>query len=92
MKALENMSYARDLVLENMIKTEKSSSQISFFQLKFEEDVRLFKERAIDVLIYCHPPFFKPTLEFDDWRSAMEFLEKNKQTALIFWETQSDDK
>jgi hypothetical protein len=84
-KAIEHMSHAREMMLEHMIKTEKGGSQISFFEMKFEEDLRLFKERSIDVLLYCHPAFFKPTLEFDDWSTAMKFLQDNKQAALAFW-------
>jgi len=79
------MSHAREMMLENMIKTEKSSSQISFFEMKFEEDLRIFKERSIDVLLYCHPSFFKPMLEFDDWTTAMKFLQDNREAALAFW-------
>ena len=84
-KVMEHLSYAREIMREHMIKSEKNGSQISLFEIRFEEEINQFQERAIDVLLYCHPPFFRQMMEFDDWESAMSFLDENKESALQFW-------
>ena len=89
-KALEHLSYVREIMLEQMLKSGKSSTQISTFEFRFEQDAQTLKRRAISTLLACHPSFFRKQLEFDDWKGAMEYLQKNKSTALKFWETDSD--
>jgi len=86
-KAMEHFSYAREMVLEHMLKTERGSTQISSFEMRFEDDIRLFKKRSIEVLLYCHPPFFRRMVEFKDWQSAMDFLQENRESALRFWDS-----
>jgi len=85
-KALEHLSYAREMVLEHMVRTERKSTQISFFEMQHDENIEMFKQRAIDILIYSHPTFFRTMVEFDDWRTAMKYLADNKEAALKFWE------
>ena len=85
-KSLEHMSYARELVLESLIKTERNATQISIFEKRYGEDFKHFKTKAIKTLIHAHPPFYLNMLEFDDWASAMTYLQNNKKTALAFWE------
>jgi hypothetical protein len=89
-KALENLAYSREIMLEHMLKGEQSGTQISSFELKFEEDVKFFKERSVQLLAGLHPPFFAQMLEFEDWTSASGFLMKNKEAALKFWERTND--
>ena len=85
-KVLEHLSHAREIMLEHMLRTEKTATQISSFEWRFEEDVNLLKQRSIDVLIQCHPTFFQQTLEFNDWESAMKFLTEHQGSALQFWD------
>jgi hypothetical protein len=85
-KTLEHLSYAREIMLEHMLCTEKSAVQISSFEWRFNEDTKLLKQRSIDVLIQCHPSFFRPTIEFQDWDSAQRFLNEHKDAALQFWD------
>ena len=90
-KSLEHLSYARELMLEYLIRTERSATQISTFEMSFNEDVKLFKTKAINTLIHAHPQFFKSMLEFDDWSSAMKYLQTNKEAAIAFWGDNRDD-
>ena len=87
-KSLEHLSYAREIMLEHLLKTNKNSAQISSFEISFDEDVRLLKFRSIRAFIECHPRFFQSMIEFDDWDSAMAHLQQNKEIALKFWEKQ----
>ena len=89
-KAIEHMSYAREIMLEHMLKTEKSSTQISSFELRFERDTQMLKVRSINTLLACHPTFFRRMMDFKDWPSAMEYLLNNKDAALKFWEVYDD--
>ena len=49
-----------------------------------EEVVDSFKKRSITSLIALHPQVFRPILQFEDWDSAMEYLEKNKKIVKLF--------
>jgi hypothetical protein len=85
-KALENMAYSREIMLEHMLKTEKKGVQISSFEFRFEEDVRTLKKRSIEMLKELHPTFFRQMLDFDNWDEGAAFLLKHKEVAWKFWE------
>ena len=85
-KALENLFYSREIALEHMLKTGKNSTHISSFEIRFEEDTKMLKKRSIDLLISLHPSFFRNTIEFEDWPTAIQYLTENKESALEFWE------
>ena len=84
-KALENLSYSREIMLEHMLRTEKNAPQITSFELRFDTDVKALKERSIRSLREEHPKFFQTAIEFDDWDSSMEYLMKHKEIILEFW-------
>jgi len=90
-KSLENLSYSREIALEHMLRTERKSPEISSFEYKFDEEVRMIKDRAITQLINQHPRLFRDTIEFTDWNSSMAFLTKYKGSILSFWRN-SDQK
>jgi len=85
-KALENLAHSREIMLEHMLKAEQDATQISSFEMKFEEDVSFFKSRSVEMLSALHPSFFKQMVEFEDWPTAAEFLLKHKEVAFKFWE------
>lgn len=89
-KAIEHMSYARGIVLQHMLEAQKDSVQISSFELRFGEELTALQNRSVEVLMALHPEFFKTTMDFEDWRTAMIYLHKNKAAALAFWENQND--
>ena len=49
-----------------------------------EEETELFKKRGVAIIISLHPDYFKPIIEFEDWKTAMVFLEANKKIAQTF--------
>tara|TARA_R100000908_G_C3651479_1_gene83044 strand:+ start:78 stop:482 length:405 start_codon:yes stop_codon:yes gene_type:complete len=85
-KAAEKLSYTQEIMLENMIKTEKNSAEISAFQLQFDGEVSHLKKTSIDVMIALHPEFFKQMIEFDDWDSAMEYADQYREQIFKFWD------
>lgn len=89
-KAIEHMSYAREIMLQHMLESHKESIQISSFELRFEEELRTLRHRSVDVLMGLHPDFFKPTMDFEDWNTAMQYLTQHQDAALAFWESHRD--
>tara|TARA_R110000824_G_scaffold323162_2_gene510085 strand:+ start:1810 stop:2220 length:411 start_codon:yes stop_codon:yes gene_type:complete len=89
-KALEHLSYAHETALQHLATTEKTSAQITSFKFRFDDDVKKLKTRSIDVLLELHPPFFRSTLEFEDWAGAMEHLTTHREAALAFWKDPHD--
>jgi hypothetical protein len=85
-KALENLSYSREIMLEHMAVSQKSATQISLFEQQFDSDVKLTRERSIGALRALHPTFFKNTVDFNDWEEAMQYAEQHKEVILKFWE------
>ncbi len=86
MKAVKNMYYARGIVLEHMLRNNKSSAEISTFELLHEKEVQTLKDNSIKSLIALHPQFFQPMIEFETWNEASEYLNKYRETVLSFWE------
>ena len=84
-KSLEQLAYAREIMLEHMIYADKKSFEISSFEMRFEQEVSLFKNRSIATFLACHPQFFRSMVEFDNWDDAMKFLVEHKDSALQFW-------
>ena len=85
-KAIEHMSYARELSLEYLAKAQKSSLEISTFEYNFEKELDPLKERSLQVLIYNHPGLFQQMIEFNSWEEAMDYLSLNKEAVFAFWE------
>jgi len=87
-KSIENLATSRELMLEYLLKTEKSSNTITSFTMAFDKNVEHIKENSIKVLVGTHPRFFKGYVDFNDWESSMVYLTKHQKTALEFWRTQ----
>ena len=86
MKALEHMSFARGIVLEHMLRTEKGSTAISMFEIRHEEEVVKLKTRSIDLWIDLHPEFFQRMMEFENWEGASQYVDTHKDIIFKFWE------
>jgi hypothetical protein len=87
-KALENLTYSREIMLEHMAVSQKSPTQISLFERQYESDVKLTKERSIETLRLLHPTFFKNTVQFNNWEQAVQYAEQHKEIILKFWEAE----
>ena len=83
-KALENFQYARQYRLNIMNESKASEQKLKAFKLQFEEETSLYKKRTIKKIITAHGSFFDHLVSFDDWGSAMGFLEKNRQEVISF--------
>ena len=84
-KALENLASSRELMLEYLLRNEKSSNYITSFTLSFDKQVEGIKKESIKTLIAMHPELFREFIEFDDWETSMTYLQKHKTETLKFW-------
>jgi hypothetical protein len=89
-KAVENFVYAKTSTILQMKENGEPREQIRKFEHRHDEDVILFKERSIAVLLEYHPAFFRSMVEFEDWPSAMRYLMVYREAALKFWEVDDD--
>jgi len=83
-RALESFNYAMQYRVDIMKKNDASEQNIKAFKLRYNDELTLFRTKSIKRIIETHGPFFSQTLEFDDWKSAMDFLEKNKESVINF--------
>lgn len=82
MKCYERIVYYNNLALNDYIKTGASESNIAKYRENMEEEVRIFKSRSIKILLSSHPKIFKDILEYDDWPTAMVFMNTHKDIIL----------
>ena len=90
LKAIEYLTQSRELMLEYMLRTNRNANQISTFEYQFDNDVKQIKERSITCFKQLHPEFFKSRVDFEDWESAMHYLEKNNAAVFSFWRESND--
>ena len=83
-RALESFSYAKQYRVDTMEKNNASEQNIEAFKLRHNDEVAVFRNKSITKIIETHGPFFNQTVEFNDWKTAMAFLEKNKESVISF--------
>ena len=77
-KSMENFYYARTVRLREMHETGISDKDIRDFKRSFNVEVAHYKDRAIKGMLDLHPKFYEPIVDFDNWNTAMKYLEDNK--------------
>lgn len=85
-KCIENYSYANLVKLEALRKTGVSADD-RVYKLEKENQEKImnnFKEDSITLMIHAHEGIFREIVPYTDWRSAMRFLEKNRELAILF--------
>ena len=85
-KCIENYSYANLVKLEALRKTGVSPDD-RVYKLEKENQEKImnnFKEDSITLMIHAHEGIFREIVPYTDWRSAMRFLEKNRELAILF--------
>ena len=90
-KAMEDFYYAKIYRMEKMVESDASEHNVKAFSYQMEEEVVHFKDKSIRGLIALHPEFFASLIEFDDWQSAMKFLESHKELVATFLTRSTND-
>ena len=85
-KSIEEYSYAGTEKLKALSKCGVSPEDEVYKKVmtQNEQNIDSFKKRSIAAIIALHPEYFRPTLEFKDWESAMTFMYRNKKIGQTF--------
>lgn len=92
-KSMESFHYASTYRINELTKTGFSDIKINSFKEGFEKELNYFKESSIDALIHNHSGVFKDMIKFEDWDTAMKYLESNRnQVEAFFLEDRRSDR
>mgnify|MGYP003649801152 CR=1 FL=1 len=89
-KAIEYLAQSREIMLEYLLRSERGSGMISSFEYRFDQDVKHIKKQSIETFRDIQPEFFKSRVDFQDWESAMQFLNNNSTDVFNFWSQNND--
>ena len=86
LKSIEEYSYAGAEKLNSLLKCGVLPEDDVYKKIETENEIQiqLLKNRSIATIIALHPEYFRSTLEFEDWDSAMLYLNKNKKVGQAF--------
>ena len=83
-RSLEHFAFGKETRLHYMRRAKESEHNMNAFVRLYNKEVKDFQRRAVQQIIDAHPKFFRQVLEFEDWESAMELLNKNKPEMYAF--------
>lgn len=83
-KSMEDLHYARMFRMRHMAESGETEHNIDAFSIRTNQEIDYFKEKSIKNIIELHPQFFKHILEFEDWDSAMKYLNRNESIVIHF--------
>ena len=86
LKCIEEYSYAGAEKLNSLLKCGVLPSDEVYKKIEIDNELQIesLKKRGIATIIALHPEYFRSTLEFDNWESAMTYLKKNKKATQAF--------
>jgi hypothetical protein len=73
-RGLENLQYTKSTRVKEMHRAGDLERNIDAFTFNFDREIALYKQNAIRDIINNHPRFYKDIIAFDDWESAMVYL------------------
>ena len=73
-KGIESLEYTKSIRIGEMRRTVESERNIKAYQLNFDADIKLYKDKSIREIINIHPKFYHDLFKYDDWESAMRLL------------------
>jgi len=91
-KSMENFYYSHTARLRHMREHDRDDKSIKDTRRSFNIEINNFKEKAIKEMLDLHPKFYGSIIEFDNWNSAMSFLDKNKHFVLELLNQDKNDK
>jgi hypothetical protein len=81
-KSFERITYYNNLALNDYIQSGANERNVEVYKNNLDEEAELFKTRCVGILIESHPDIFKNVISFDDWASAMYYLNSNRDFVL----------
>jgi hypothetical protein len=76
---VENVEFLNTLKVKAMYEAEFTDQQIADFQEVWDETLTNWKDSVILTTVSKAPPHFRTMMPFDDWPSAMKFLNRERK-------------
>jgi hypothetical protein len=90
-KSMENFYYSHTDRMRQMAENDESKKNIKDTRRSFNIEISNYKEKAIKEMLDLYPSAYAPIIDFDNWKSAMKYLEDNKQHVLALLNQDKDD-
>ena len=91
-KSMENFYRSHTSRLRQMKEQNEDDKDIRDVRRSFNMEIANYKENAIKEILNLHPNFYDPIVDFDNWKSAMKYLENNRHFVLQLLNQDKDDK
>jgi hypothetical protein len=91
-KSMENFYYSHTARLRHMREQNEDTKNIKDARRSFSVDISNYKESSIKEMLNLHPKFYDPIIDFDNWKSAMKYLEENNNYILQLLDRDKNDK
>ena len=76
-RSVESLEYSKSMRIIAMRRADESEKNIKAYQLNFDTEIKLYKDKCIREIINIHPKFYRDMIQYDNWDSAMHFLNEN---------------
>ena len=83
-RSVENYEFTANHKLKKLIDTGFSDSKIEKYKIASEAEITIYKEAAVATLLLCYNDLFRNFCKFDNWESAMKYLQENRNFAYTF--------
>ena len=90
-RSLENFSYSKYYAMRVLEENGESDHNVNAFKYLHNEEMDRYKRRSIEEMINVHGNIFDRLVDFDDWSSAMKYLETNKKEFTDIMHGSKDD-
>jgi hypothetical protein len=80
--SMENFYHSHTTRLRQMRESGENENNIRDVRRLFNVEIGGYKEKAIKEMLELHPAFYDSIVDFNDWRTAMKYLNENKQFVL----------
>ena len=84
-KSMENFAFSRTYKILTLQESGASEQNIGAYTINIDLAINSYKEKAIKHIVEQHSKFYKEILDFDDWKSGMDYLEQNREVAHAFF-------
>jgi hypothetical protein len=82
---MENFAFSKTYKILTLKENNENEHNINAYCFNIDLAIVSYKEKAIKHIVEQHSKFYRKILDFDDWKSGMEYLEQNKEVARAFF-------
>ena len=91
-KSAEYMHQSHAARMRQLRELNEDEKNIRDLRRSFNIEISNYKERTIKEILNQHPKFYNPIVEFNNWKTAMKYLEDNKSFVLKILNQDKNDK